>query len=407
VTEAGSDPWAPSRTIGVLGGSHDATVDRAGVVAPRAAAWDLAWWIGADDRWRVPVSEAAVRQHLLEGMPVVQTSMRVPGGDAVHRIFGAPVPDVGEVAVIEITNESPAPFVAALVVRGAGAVELDGSVVCVDGRRALCTPRPPSRWAMAVDGTTEEIVVRGDASDAPFVPGRDRGARLVAAFLFPVAHRTTLRAIVALGPRGVGRAQWAELPDAAAAARGWQVQLDRGMRVDLPDEGLQRAIETARAASVLAGQAGKPDPEVVLALEDWGFDPEAAAAWARLGGRQRRRLARRRSAPGSWADAWARIDRPDARLLARVRAAVVGDHDGAIELATDWPSDWIGLPVDVRDAPTRRGPVSWSVRWHGDRPALLWDGPGDVRFTAPGLDATWSSTEARGEALLRATSLRS
>jgi hypothetical protein len=54
----------------------------------------------------------------------------------------------------------------------------------------------------------------------------------------------------------------------------------------------------------------------------------------------------------------------------------------------------------VRDAPTHRGPVSWSVRWHGDRPALLWEGAPGATFTAPGLDAAWSSDDARGEVLL-------
>ena len=257
MTGAGSDPLGRGTSIGVLGGVRDATVDRTGVLAPRAAGWELDWWIGADDRWHVPGREAAVRQHLVDGMPVVQTSMRVPGGDAVHRAYGAPVADVGEVAVVEIANESPAPFVAALVVRGASAVDLGDATVFADGRSAVRTPRPPSRWALAADGSTEEIVTSGAASDAPFAPRRDRGARLVAAFLYPVAHRTTLRAAVAIGTRGLGATEPATLPDAAAVARGWTAQLDRGMRVALPDDALQRAVDTARAATVLAGQAWK------------------------------------------------------------------------------------------------------------------------------------------------------
>jgi hypothetical protein len=47
-----------------------------------------------------------------------------------------------------------------------------------------------------------------------------------------------------------------------------------------------------------------------------------------------------------------------------------------------------------------RGRVSCSVRWHGPRPALLWDAPADVTVRAPALDPAWSSTEATGEALL-------
>src|SRR6185503_7516466 len=120
---------ATATTIGVAGGTRDASVDGRGRVSPRAATWELDWWIGADDRWRVPAREAAVRQQLVDGMPVVQTAMRVPSGDARQVVFGAPVADAGEVAVVEITNDSPAPFVAAFVVRGASAIELDGSTV--------------------------------------------------------------------------------------------------------------------------------------------------------------------------------------------------------------------------------------------------------------------------------------
>jgi hypothetical protein len=87
-------------------------------------------------------------------------------------------------------------------------------------------------------------------------------------------------------------------------------------------------------------------------------------------------------------------------LLAALRAVLVQDRDGSVALLDDWPPEWIGQPIDVRDAPTRRGPVSCSVRWHGDRPALLWEGPEDTTFSAPGLDRAWSSSDARGEALL-------
>jgi hypothetical protein len=400
VIGAGSDPSAPATTIGVLGGKRDATVDRRGVLTPRATTWELDWWIGADDRWHVPAREAAVRQQLVEGMPVVQTAMRVPGGDAVHRVYGAPVGDVGEVAVVEITNESPAPFVVALVVRGSASLDLDAATVYADGRAAVRTARPPSRWAASIDGSTEATVTRGEASDAPFALRQDRGARLVGAFLYPVAHRTTLRAVVNLGTQGIGTTEPGALPDAAAVARGWQSQLDRGLRVELPDEQLQRAVNTARAATVLAGQAWRVEPAVAGVLEDWGLDAEAAIAWSRLTGRARRRLRRRTVDPATWSEVRRDAERPDARLLAAVRSALVQDHGSSIAMVADWPHDWIGQPVDVRDAPTRRGPVSCSVRWHGDRPALLWEGPADTTFTAPGLDPAWSSTDARGEALL-------
>ena len=115
--------------VGLLGGSRVASVDDRGTVAPERALWSLEWWIGADDRWHVPAREPAVRQSLVDGMPVVRTAMRVPGGDAVHEVYGAS----GDVVVVDIENASPAPFVVAFVVRGANVVAFDDTTAFVDG----------------------------------------------------------------------------------------------------------------------------------------------------------------------------------------------------------------------------------------------------------------------------------
>ncbi len=391
--------------IGVLGAGRGASVDGHGRVRTERAGWELEWWIGADDRWHVPTTEVAVRQTLLDAMPVVQTSLRVPGGDAVQLVYGAPATDSGAVAEVEVANESPAPFVLALVVNGASAVDLAGATVFVDGRPGLRTIRPPSRWAMTADGSTRDVVTNGAASDAPFAARRDRGAGLVAAFLYPVAHRTAARAAVALGARGLGAVDVAGLPGADDVARGWRAQLDRGMRVELPEPALQVVHDTARAALLLEGQAWRVDPLAVATLEDWGFDAETADAWTRLTGRQRRHLTRRVPPRTSWADVRGRAGRDDVAFLAALRNVLVREHDGSVVLIDEWPAEGRGQAFDVRDAPTRSGPVSFSVRWHGDRPALLWDAPGGLRLCAPGLDPSWSTEAARGEALLGASAI--
>jgi hypothetical protein len=72
-----------------------------------------------------------------------------------------------------------------------------------------------------------------------------------------------------------------------------------------------------------------------------------------------------------------------------------------LRLAPVWPEAWRGLPLDMRCAPTRLGPVSYSVRWHGDRAALLWEAPVGARVSAPAFDPSWSSDEPTGEALLQ------
>jgi hypothetical protein len=98
-----------------------------------------------------------------------------------------------------------------------------------------------------------------------------------------------------------------------------------------------------------------------------------------------------------------------AEFLSFVRSMVVREVEGGLALCTMVPDHWIGQGIEVHDAPTGRGLLSFAVRWHGDRPALLWelvphDPEGTVTITIPGLDPTWSTTELRGDALLAPTS---
>ena len=392
----------PHHLVGVLGGTRLAGVDAVGTLRPERAIWALEWWIGADDRWRIPGDEAAVRQARLEHMPVVRTSMRVPGGDAVHEVFGA----TADTVVVDIENASPAPFVAALVVRGASTAQLHDTVLGIDGVPALTALRPPSRWAASTDGTLRERVTSGGASDGAMPAVRDRSARADVALLYPVAHRTRLRIGVALGRHdspGITDLDLTAVAAPEAVAQGWRAQLGRGMRVAFPDPALTDAVDAARAQLLLCGQAWRSDPAVFAALEDWGFDDEALGAWARLGLLERRRARRLHGAPASSWSAIGELARaepsPGAFLLA-VRDALVRDEPSTISLVPEWPSEWRGQALDVRDAPTRHGLVSCSVRWHDDRPALLWEAPPGVTLRAPGLDRTWSTSEQRGEALL-------
>jgi hypothetical protein len=92
-------------------------------------------------------------------------------------------------------------------------------------------------------------------------------------------------------------------------------------------------------------------------------------------------------------------------FLSLVRQAVLREvqrRPGELALLTVFPPDWAGLPVEVHDAPTHAGKVSYAIRWHGERPAVLWECErAGARLTIPGLDPGWSTTERSGEALLR------
>jgi hypothetical protein len=94
-----------------------------------------------------------------------------------------------------------------------------------------------------------------------------------------------------------------------------------------------------------------------------------------------------------------------AEFLSFVRCLLVRETPDGLALCSLVPDAWLGRGVEVHGAPTHWGTLSFAVRWHGDRPALLWelvprDGRRTVRLTAPGLDAGWSSSAPAGEALL-------
>ena len=84
--------------------------------------------------------------------------------------------------------------------------------------------------------------------------------------------------------------------------------------------------------------------------------------------------------------------------------AEASDH---LVVAPALPDEWTGAPIDVSSLATRHGMISFSLRWHGPRPALLWDlqppADGSSRHGVTircGLDRCWSSTTTAGEALL-------
>ena len=99
---------------------------------------------------------------------------------------------------------------------------------------------------------------------------------------------------------------------------------------------------------------------------------------------------------------------PAASFWLAARRLLVDEADGdvAVRLLPVFPTAWLGGGVEVHRAPAAGVRVSFAIRWHGYRPALLWEvegargAVGGIRLTAPGLDPDWSTDEPRGEALL-------
>ena len=77
-----------------------------------------------------------------------------------------------------------------------------------------------------------------------------------------------------------------------------------------------------------------------------------------------------------------------------------------LDLLVDVPDSWLGGGIELHGLATPHGRLGFAIRWHGERPALLWelerhdDGP--VVLRVPGLDTAFSTVEATGEVLLAA-----
>jgi hypothetical protein len=246
--------------LGTVSTTARAIVDPRGLVTPTDDGWSLDWWIGADDRWHIPSREVAVRQQRLDAAPVIETSMRVPGGDAVHRAY-AVQGSTGPLAVVEVENRTSIPFAVGLVVVpynassevGVRTITAHDLVVDVDGQAAVFLPKPPARIAAGCNGRTLTSVMDGLAAvpDRPHTVNCADG-RAEAALVFPLAHTAVLRVVMPMHRE----VRPAELnPSAAATAdvvqRGWRTQVDRGPRVDIPDDRLRDAFDAARRDLVL------------------------------------------------------------------------------------------------------------------------------------------------------------
>jgi hypothetical protein len=302
--------------IGTLDGKREAIVDPRGLITPPDGGWSLDWWIGADDRWHLPSREVAVRQRLLDAAPVVETAMSIPAGDAVARAYAARRSSAeggGEVVVVEVENRSRAPVALALAVRpytpeGVGVIEridLTGSTVAVDGRPALVLPRVPARVAGSTlrGGDSAAVVTSGGAAERWRGPVRDPAGLAQAAFVFPLAHGATFRAVIPLDAEPVPAASTfpAVLPPAEAVAAGWRAQADRGMRLTLPDERLAEAVAANRRFLLLAhdGDEITPGPAtyhrfwfrdaayMLGALDRYGYHDEVTRVVTSYPGRQR------------------------------------------------------------------------------------------------------------------------
>ena len=177
-----------------------------------------------------------------------------------------------------------------------------------------------------------------------------------------------------------------------------------------------RVSGLAELAGPLAEAAGDHLDPLTLEQVAAVLETEAPAA-----ARDARRLLAETGSASPMPDAVATAD----RVSVAVRDSVAFGRDGlaGVEALLDClaaeapdhlvmlpaqPEAWKGASIDARALVTRQGMLSFSVRWHGPRPALLWDlqprrdeVPRVPRVTLRcGLDESWATESRSGEALL-------
>ncbi|MEM8902695.1 MAG: hypothetical protein AAGF02_03240 [Actinomycetota bacterium] len=322
--------------VGSLDSRHRAAVDPAGLVVPDRAGWSVDWWIGLDDRWIAPSRESAVRQRLVDGTPVVETVLRVAGGEVIHRAYGARLG--ADVVVIEVENATKQPVSLALAIRPydlegvthVDEIEVEGTTVTVDGRPALHLTRTPGltvtgclQLGDSFEGLRSGRAARSAESATPSTRHTCEGGLTNAAVVVPLVHTSTVRAVVPLVVAPSGRRRRApapaeieldRIPPAGVVASGWRAQTDGGPEISFPDARLAEAVDASRRHLLLhdVGREVVLDPladdhsvrESALmlgALARWGRHEEAAAAIAGLADRQDADGAVI-GRPGEWAD---------------------------------------------------------------------------------------------------------
>ena len=399
------------RAVGVRGAAWSAGVSAWGDLFVEDQE-RLRWFIAADDRWYRPSRETTVRQREVSGVPVIETRIKVPGGDAVQRVYG--VANFGGAIVVEIYNDSSLPF----------AVAFD--------RGDIATMREPSPTG---------------------VQGIDLPAGSV---VFPVGHHATMRAAIFVNgdSRQISAGELESLPSFEQVERGWLAALQISSRVDVPDLSWSSVLTSQRCKVLLSNSAELAESSDINLVVDLLLDraervrlgdkpaqwvDEVAVATERIlkqcaktqsvqwfeerallgAGMVLNRAGESRGLQ-DFVSVWSRLAEagrisdlalasPEiagtVRQIAWIESQLVAQRrDGVIEICPcGIDKSWLGVNFECHKLlASPEHVISYAVRWHGEKPALLWeiDGPVGAKVAASAIDRTFSSTEMRGETLL-------
>lgn len=379
------------RRVGVRGMGWRAVVDRFGTVHPDDGTAPLGWYVAGDERWYSPATEPTLRQKWYAGLPVCETRLRVGTGDVVQRIYC--VADAGGICVVEFENETALPVAVALT--------------------------------------------RGDLLTVRDIVGAEpQGIDLPAgSIVLPLGHRATTRVGLAHAGSGRGRLPQ-ELPDHGAVVRGWEAACDVASRLVLPDHNVVAQVARVRSDILLDDES---EGAVIEAVRMGHRDRDAIVGVVDVVKRRLKSERRARTlawdtphllataaracvlldddvAAGDIAAAWLSLaDRPIAEPPAQMPVGpdAVAWAEGLLAQGSPSggqchlfprgiPRPWWGAPLEAHGLvgdPHR--PLSFAVRWHGERPAVLWEVSGVPGLVLDGgvADPGWHSAESSGETL--------
>ena len=414
-----------AHVLGIRGGGWNAIVNERGSVRLNDGSPVLDWHIAADDRWHDPSTEPSVRQTRRAGVPVIETRLRIPGGDAIQRVYA--VADAGGLVVIEITNESTLPIAVAFTrsdvissrtpsPRGAQGIELPaGSVVFpvahgstlrvalranmyvanavanatanVDVERLPSFEQLQKGWLKAVEQAGYVIVPEGAVaplvarlrSDALVLSGHEIEDWSIGAggdcANDPIAYILTLQELLRMGEKLTGDSAQIRVDHAARLAQCVENLLKDHKKSSILPWDVERALFAAQFVFARMGENRAAD--------------DVAAAQLRL----------------SSAAEPPNVIPTDIRAIAWVEEKMVAvQRDGSVQIfGRGIPRLWLGANLEChRVAAGPLHTVSFGIRWHGEKPALLWEvsGPAGVKLDAGLCDPTWHSVESTGETLL-------
>lgn len=407
-----------AHVLGIRAGGWNAIVNERGSVRLNDGSQVLDWHIAADDRWHDPSTEPSVRQTRRAGVPVVETRLRIPGGDAIQRVYA--VADAGGLVVIEITNESTLPIAVAFTrpdlissrtpsPRGAQGIELPtGSVVFpvahgstlrvalrapnndvanVDVERLPSFEQLQKGWLKSVEQAGYVIVPEGAVaplvarlrSDALILSGHEIEDWATGAggdcVNDPVAYILTLQELLRMGEKLTGDSAQIRVDHAARLAQCVETLLKENKKSSILPWDVERALFAAQFVFSRMGENRAAD--------------DVSAAQLRM----------------SSAAEPPNVMPADIRAIAWVEEKMVAmQRDGSVQIfGRGIPRLWLGANLEChRVAAGPLHTVSFGIRWHGEKPALLWEvsGPAGVKLDAGICDPTWSTVESTGETLL-------